>query len=71
MMNRDKVYFQWVMFNGKVFPRKQYGPRTDGAGKEIREGIAYFKLLDELEVGLNLDELAKRYPYERKQEDAS
>lgn len=69
-MNKDKVYFQWVMFNGQLWPRKSYGVQTNGAGKEKNEGVVYSKLIGELETDLSLAELAKRYPYERKQTDA-
>lgn len=58
------------MFNGKIFPRKQYGTKTDGRGKEVIKNICSSILLNEFHVGLNLDELSKLYPYERKEENA-
>ena len=65
--NKEKVYFVWVMWMGKPCAERRWGVFTDGTGKE-RGPVAYSRLLDELEINLSLDELAKRYPYERKEE---
>ena len=65
----EKVYFVWVMWMGKPCPEKRHGVQTDGVGKE--KIVAYSRLLDDLEVSLSLDHLAKKYPYERKEENVS
>ena len=73
MQDKNKIYFCWVMFGGNPHPQKWFGHRVNSnTNKEYsQEYLAYSKLLTEQEHLLTLDELAQKYPFERKKENAS
>lgn len=69
-MNRDKIYFCWVMFAGQPHAQKWYGTKVNSnTGKEYPpEILAYSRLLEEQEYNMTLSELALKYPFEKKKE---
>lgn len=70
MNERDKIYFVWINHGGNVYPQKWYGDKINSENGRPRYIIEGRKVeLKDQERNLTLDELAAKYPCERKIEE--